>query len=54
MIGQMNEGADGLGDDPVSGLRYQQGTVHCLSPLGLGITAHQATLIQEFSHAKHR
>ncbi|AHF78095.1 Mandelate racemase/muconate lactonizing protein [Sodalis praecaptivus] len=49
-------GADGLGDDPVSGLRYQHGTVQCLSPLGLGVTfaAHQATLIQEFSHAKHR
>ncbi|CAK8737354.1 hypothetical protein SODG_001077 [Sodalis praecaptivus] len=25
-------GADGLGDDPVSGLRYQHGTVQCLSP----------------------
>lgn len=49
-------GADGLADDPVSGLSYQHGTVQCLSPSGLGVTftAQQATMIQEFSYAKHQ
>lgn len=48
-------GADGLVDDPASGLDYQQGTLSLSDPqhtgLGVSFDAANATLLQEFHHA---
>ncbi|MBV8872353.1 MAG: mandelate racemase/muconate lactonizing enzyme family protein [Metakosakonia sp.] len=47
-------GADGLTDDPVSGLEYRNGLVTVNDSPGLGVqfNAAQATLLQEFSDAR--
>jgi L-alanine-DL-glutamate epimerase-like enolase superfamily enzyme len=47
-------GADGLTDDPVSGLEYQHGQVAVNDSPGLGVQfdAAQATFLQEFSNAR--
>nr|WP_255556900.1 mandelate racemase/muconate lactonizing enzyme family protein [Sodalis sp. dw_96] len=47
-------GADGITDDPVSGVTYGQGRVSCSSSTGLGIhfDADRAVFIQEFTNAK--
>ena len=47
-------GADGLTDDPVSGLEYRNGLVTVNDSPGLGVqfNAAQAHLLQEFTHAR--
>ncbi|WP_437889999.1 mandelate racemase/muconate lactonizing enzyme family protein [Phytobacter sp. V91] len=47
-------GADGLTDDPVSGLEYQRGLVTVNDSPGLGVQfdVAQATFLQEFSNAR--
>lgn len=47
-------GADGLTDDPVSGLTYRDGLVSLIDSPGLGVrfNAAQATFLQEFSDAR--
>ncbi len=49
-------GADGLTDDPVSGLTYEQGQISATDAPGLGVDIDltKATLLQEFSDAKTR
>ncbi|WP_294911272.1 mandelate racemase/muconate lactonizing enzyme family protein [Tatumella sp. UBA2305] len=49
-------GADGLTDDPASGLTYQQGRIRASDIPGLGVRFDMttATLLQEFSDAKTR
>ncbi len=49
-------GADGLTDDPVSGLIYHQGRVSAPDSPGLGVhfDAARATLLQELNHATTR
>ncbi|WP_158780386.1 mandelate racemase/muconate lactonizing enzyme family protein [Pantoea sp. BAV 3049] len=46
-------GADGLTDDPVSGLRYHNGQINVIDSPGLGVhfDAARATFLQEFSDA---
>ena len=47
-------GADGLTDDPVSGLEYRNGRVTVNDSPGLGVqfNAAQANLLQEFNDAR--